>query len=77
MHPLFGNIDDLSDNELDNKIQELSKKYFQTHNPGVQSQISSILDVLKEEIRARRARQSLQNSQENGNNDLDSLIKIS
>lgn len=77
MHPLFGNIESLSDNEIDLKIQELSRKYFQTHNPGVQSQIASILDMLKEEARSRRARQILQQKDENGENSLDSLIKVS
>lgn len=77
MHPLFGNIESLSDNEIDLKIQELSRKYFQTHNPGVQSQIASILDMLKEEARSRRARQILQQKEENGENSLDSLIKVS
>jgi hypothetical protein len=48
-----------------------------THNPQVQEQISAILDMYREESRARRAKQYLQQTQQNGKSGLDSLINIS
>lgn len=75
-NPLVDNINSLSDAELDQKINDLTRKYFQTNNPQVHAQIAAILDMYKEEMRARRARQQLQ-QQENGDSDLDNLINIS
>lgn len=75
-NPLVDSFSELSDSEIDQKVSELSRKYFQTHNPQVQSQIAAVLDMYKEELRARRARQMLQ-QQENGDSDLDNLINIS
>jgi hypothetical protein len=46
-----------------------------SRNPEVQMQIARLLDMYKEEMRARRARAQLQ-SQQNGNSGLDSLINI-
>ena len=76
-NPLVDDISVLSDSELDQKITELSRKYFMSANPQVQMQISAILEMYKEEMRARRARQQLEQSQNNDNNGLDSLINIS
>jgi len=74
-NPLVDSFDDLNDNQLELKVHELSKKYFQTHNPDLRMQIASILDMLKEELHSRRQKQAIQ--QQNGENDLDNLIKIS
>lgn len=74
-NPLVDSFDKLNDNELEQKVHELSRKFFQTHNPDLRIQIAAILDMLKEELRARRQKQQIQ--QQNDNNDLDSLIKIS
>lgn len=73
-NPLVDNIDAFSDAELESKITELSRKYFMSHNPQVQSQISAILDMYREELYSRRAKQQLQ---QNGDSDLDNLINIS
>lgn len=77
IHPLLGDISHLTDSEVDLKLADLSRKYFQTHNPGVQAQIANLIDIYKEEIRTRRARAKLQQQEENGDNDLDNLIKVS
>ena len=77
IHPLLGDISHLTDSEVDLKLADLSRKYFQTHNPGVQTQIANLIDIYKEEIRTRRARAKLQQQEENGDNDLDNLIKVS
>ena len=78
MHPLIDSLQELSDNQIEQKIIELQRKYFSSPNVEVQSQIVMILDAYKEEARNRRQTQyqkSLQTGQENGN-DLDNLINI-
>jgi hypothetical protein len=76
MHPLVTDTATLSDNELEQKIIDLSRKYWQVNNPQVQAQISMIIEEYKLEQTTRRVRQK-QSEQENGNSDLDSLIKVS
>jgi hypothetical protein len=79
-HPLVDQLDDLTITEIENKIVELQRKYFQSNNPQVQTQISLILDIYKEEGRARRAKEFLQqqnNNNESGEEGLDNLINIS
>jgi hypothetical protein len=75
-HPLIENYRDLSDVDLQERISNLSTKYWQTQNPDVRSQMMLILDELKEEFRSRNQK-NLQNNSEDGNKDLDSLINIS
>lgn len=75
-NPLVDSFSELTDSEIDNKISELGRKYFLSNNPQVQQQIAVILEMYKEESRARRAKQYLK-TQQNGDNDLDSLINIS
>lgn len=76
MHPLVDNLEDLKDPELESKILDLSKKYWQTRNSDVQYQIRMLLDVYNEELRNRRSK-LLQQQLENRNQDLDKLIKVS
>jgi len=75
-HPLIGDYKNLTDVELQERVSNLSTKYWQTQNPEVRSQMTLILDELKEELRTRNQK-SLQNNSEDDNKDLDSLIKIS
>ena len=75
MHPLINNLSDLKDIEIENKILELSKKYYQTYNGNLQYQIRLMLDVYNEELRSRRTK-LLQQQLENRNQDLDKLIKV-
>lgn len=76
-NPLVDSFSDLSDSELEAKTVELSRKYFQTANPQLQMQIAAILEMYKEEVRSRREKQYLQQTQNNGESGLDSLINIS
>jgi len=76
-NPLVDSFNELSDSDIDNKISELSRKYFQTHNPEVKQQISVILDMYREELRTRQAKQKLVSEQQSDENDLDNLIKVS
>jgi|688.fasta_scaffold00012_8 hypothetical protein len=75
MHPLVDDLADLKDPELENKILDLSKKYWQTRNSNVQHQIRMLLDVYNDELRNRRSK-LLQQQLENRNQDLDKLIKV-
>lgn len=76
MHPLIADIDKLKDAEVEAKIQELSKKYFMTHNPAVQEQIIMVLEAYKTELGVRRAR-AWQAEHQKRDKDLDGLINIS
>jgi len=75
----LANISDLTDLEIENKISDLGRKYFQTNNPQVQSQIAVLLEMYKEESYTRRAlaAQRERENNENGENSLDSLINVS
>ena len=69
-----------TDIELENKINELQRKYFQTHNTDLQFQIANTLNIFKDELRIRRAisaQKQRDQMLENGENGLDSLINIS
>jgi hypothetical protein len=76
-NPLVDSFARLSDVEVENKMLELQRKYYMTHNPQVQDQIAAILDMYREEARARRAKQYQQQQEKNGENGLDNLIKVS
>lgn len=76
MHPLVEDLSALKDAEVENKIQELTKKYFMTHNVGVQMQISAVLDQYREEQSARRRRE-MERMMSNRDKGLDKLINIS
>ncbi len=74
-NPLTDNFSDLSDNDLEAKILELSRKYFQSRNPQLQQQVGTILEMLKEEAKTRRAK--LIAPKDDDENSLDNLINIS
>ena len=78
-NPLVDDFSNLSDNEVELKISELSRKYFQTNNPSVKQQIANILDMYKIEMRSRNARKAVEqnNQDQDDENGLDKLINIS
>jgi len=75
-NPLVDNINDLNDLEVEQKVAELSKKYWQTRNPEVQIQIGTILNQFKEELFIRKQKEMVK-SIDNDDNSLDKLIKVS
>ena len=79
LHPYVDNLDNLSINELEDKVIELQRKYFLTNNPSVQSQISVIIDIYREQIQTRHRvdAQRQKDNQQDGDNSLDNLIKVS
>lgn len=79
-NPLVDSFAKLSDSEIEDKIIELSRKFFMTNNPNVQQQISVILEMYKEEGRARRASAMVQRTKKTDDdpeNPLDNLINVS
>jgi hypothetical protein len=74
MHPLVDELSGLKDQEIHTKINDLTKKYFMTHNPDVQRQIANILDELRIEL-GDRNRRLIEEQMKDKN--LDSLIKLS
>ena len=78
-NPLVDSMDQLTDAEVENKVTELSRKYFQTRNLQLQQQLSTVIDMHKEEAKARRAKALVkqQNNSQDDNNSLDNLINIS
>jgi len=71
-HPLGEDTSVMSDEQLQEKISMLTKKYFQTRNPEAKSQITLMLDMYKLESRDRLLKKRANGS----NNDLDKLINI-
>jgi len=75
MHPLQSDITGLSDQELEQKITELTKKYFQALRvvPGAAHQVALLLDGYKWEQQRRaieKQRRPLDDT------DFDDLIKV-
>jgi hypothetical protein len=77
LNPLVDSLADYNLTQLEDKIIELQRKYFQTRNPGLQAQIANILEIYKEELYTRRAIEAQRQRDQDGNNSLDSLINIS
>jgi hypothetical protein len=74
MNPLIS-INKLTDNEIEQKIQDLSRKYFMTRNFEIQMQILNFLNIYKEELTNRRAI-AWEKQFQKSNKGLDKLINI-
>ena len=76
MHPLFEDTTELSDNDLEEKVIDLTKRYWQTANPQAQQQIILLIDSYRLDLETRRYRQKLANEAINSQSELDKLIKV-
>jgi hypothetical protein len=77
-NPLFGNPAELKDSELEDKINELSRKYSIAARTGMNQVIPQIilaLNMYKDEM-SKRSREALQNTAKRSNGNLDDLINI-
>jgi len=74
-NPLVDSFNELSDNQISEKISDLSKRYFQSRNPQVQQQIAVVLDMFREEQQTRMLKQQ-QANKDSDDPDLDNLINI-
>ena len=77
MHPLQIDLSTFSEQDLEKKIQELTQRYFQAmrFSPSVTSQIVLLLDSYNTEQQERALAKS-KKAAEDGDNDLNDLIKI-
>lgn len=74
-HPLEKDLSELKDNELEEKVQELTKKYYQASRlgkPELLTQIATFVTIYKNELSNRY----YQRTQTELNGDLDQLINV-
>ena len=74
-HPLLSGLDKLSDEEINAKLFDLTKKYYATSNPGLQNQMMIIIEDLQFELTSRIAKRQQERTEEQ--QELDKLINIS
>ncbi len=75
MHPLIGDLASLKDSDVENKINDLSRKYFMSPNPLLREQIVLALNTYKEELAKRRSKE-LEKMMSGQGKDIDKLIKV-
>lgn len=75
MHPLVTDLDTLKDQEISNRISDLTKKYFMTRNADVQRQMAQVIDDLRYEL-SERNRKQWELQAQNGDKSLDKLINV-
>ena len=73
IHPLVNDISTLKDAEIEGKIQDLQRKYFQTQNTSIKQQMVVFLDLYRNEMQSRRAK-ALEQQYQKRDRDLDGLI---
>jgi hypothetical protein len=76
MHPLIGDLSTLKDSEVESKLNDLTRKYFTTHNFDVRRQMSMIIDSYREELAVRKQKE-YEKMMQTRNKDLDKLINVS
>ena len=77
-HPLSEDPTSLKDTELDDKIRDLTKKYFQSSRFPDQSlarQVREMLTIYKQEL-VRRQQKAFADSKKKRDTDLDTLINV-
>jgi hypothetical protein len=75
IHPFEKNLSEIKDSELDEKIQELTKKYMiaqRLGNTDMLTQLSTFVNMYKEEQRKRY----FNNLNKDIDKDLDTLINV-
>jgi hypothetical protein len=74
-HPLEEDLTQLKDSEVEEKIRDLTQKYYQAMRLGNQSlltQLSTFVTIYRNEL----SRRLLEKSQGPDNSDLDQLINV-
>ena len=74
-NPFVDDLSVLSDDEVQNKITELTRRYWQTKNTYLQSQIVTILEMYRQEQQTRQVKK-YQENKDSDDPDLDNLINI-
>ncbi len=73
-HPLEGDLSELKDNEIEQKLIELNKKYYAAARLGSRdllTQLSTFITIYRDELSRRYALKLKQNG-----DDLDQLINV-
>jgi hypothetical protein len=74
-HPFEEDLTSLKDNEVEEKLQSLNRKYYQAYrlgNPELLTQISTFITIYKDEM-SRRYQQRIKKDLDG---DLDQLINV-
>jgi len=74
-HPLEGDLSELKDAEVEQRLLELNKKYFAAYRlgkPELLTQLATFVTIYKEELRKRQ----LAKMKDNLDGDLDQLINV-
>ncbi len=74
-HPFEGDLSDLKDAEVEQRLLELNKKYFQAYRlgkPELLTQLATFVTISKEELRKRH----MAKMKDNLDGDLDQLINV-
>lgn len=77
MHPGIDNLKELTEIQLEEKLQKLNRYYFITENPELRQQMILVMDTYKIEIQERREAAKRKQIEEQGDNGLDDLINVS
>jgi len=75
MHPFSGDLSSLKDNEVEEKLYELNRKYFaaaRLGKPELLTQLATFVTIYKEEMSRRHHLRTTQQT----NGDLDQLINV-
>jgi hypothetical protein len=76
MHPVGEDLSKLTDSQIESKLYKLNSLYFMTENFLVRHQMILLMDTYKLELDERRTAARIKQAAQ-GNDDLDSLIKVS
>ncbi len=74
LHPLIGDLSEFKDQEIENKLIELNKKYYAAARMGSKdllTQLSTVITIYREEL-GKRHTQKLKDA----DNDLGQLINV-
>lgn len=74
-HPFEGDLSQLKDNEVEERLQELTRKYFlaaRLGKPELLTQLSTFVNIYKQEL-SKRLRAKTQSTYDG---DLDQLINV-
>lgn len=77
-HPFEGDLSKLKDSEVESKLQELTRKYYQASRLGNQellTQLSTFVTIYRDEMRMRQAR-ALSPNNTVTNEDLGQFINV-
>lgn len=73
-HPFSGNVEELTDQELQDKLEDVTRKWYAAHrfgNPAMLTQLETFVTIYRDETTRRSL--ILKAQQEN---DLDQLINV-